>query len=262
MQKNKKILIITLTSIVIAIILVIGIIFIINQTNKNKSFKEEEKVQVSKEELEKNFINLFSNAEYTDNINELVSLAYDMEREETNKYKVKVNIPKINIESDEISEINKEIIDTYGRKLIDIVNNNKEYSIYNIDYITYTNEDILSVVIKCTLKDGTNPQRVIIQTYNYDLQNEKTVTLKDILNKREINQTDLQSRIIETVREKNVNSKALAEQGYNIYVRDIRSDEYLIDNIKTFFIGQDGYIYIIFAYGNSNFTETMDVIVI
>lgn len=77
-----------------------------------------------------------------------------------------------------------------------------------------------------------------------------------------LKKADIQSKIVTKMREKNVNAEAMANQGYNVYVRDIRSEEYLIENIKTYFLGEEGNLYIVFAYGNTNYTETMDVIVL
>lgn len=158
--------------------------------------------------------------------------------------------------------INSEIINTYGTKLIDIVYNWKEYTLYNVDYIAYVNNNILSIVIKSTIKEGNNPQRVTIQTYNYNLENDKQVSLEEMLELKGLKKADIQSKIVTQMREKNVNAEAMANQGYNVYVRDIRSEEYLIENITTYFLGEEGHLYIVFAYGNTNYTETMDVIIL
>lgn len=49
--------------------------------------------------------------------------------------------------------------------------------------------------------------------------------------------------------------------GYsNIYTRDLNNDMYKIANSKTFFLGENGKLYIIYAYGNQNFTSEMDIV--
>ena len=45
-----------------------------------------------------------------------------------------------------------------------------------------------------------------------------------------------------------------------VYKRDLNNAMYLIDNVDNFFVGKDGKIYIIYAYGNSNFTSEIDII--
>ena len=45
---------------------------------------------------------------------------------------------------------------------------------------------------------------------------------------------------------------------WNAYI-----DKYISDlGANTYYLGQDGNLYIIFAYGNNHFTETMDIIII
>ena len=39
------------------------------------------------------------------------------------------------------------------------------------------------------------------------------------------------------------------------------ADIYKIDNTSTFFLTQDGYVYIVYAYGNNDYTTEMDLII-
>ena len=49
--------------------------------------------------------------------------------------------------------------------------------------------------------------------------------------------------------------------GYNeIYVRDLTSDIYSVDNAGAYFLGPNGNLYIVYAYGNSEFTSEMDIV--
>ena len=57
----------------------------------------------------------------------------------------------------------------------------------------------------------------------------------------------------------NANLSAL---GYNIYQRDLNSDIYEIKNSNNYFLGPDGTIYIIYAYGNTRYTSEKDIVVI
>ena len=49
--------------------------------------------------------------------------------------------------------------------------------------------------------------------------------------------------------------------GYNIFDRDYKSALYKMQNTTGFFLGEQGYLYLIYAYGNQNFTSEMDLIV-
>lgn len=115
-------------------------------------------------------------------------------------------------------------------------------------------------MIKCTLKEGINPKRIIMQTYNYDLVNDKLLTLEELMDIKQLNKDDIQTQIKATIEEKTIDN--VEKQEYDIFVRNIESEEYLIENIKTYFLGEDGHLYIIFAYGNNNFTQEMDYLVL
>ena len=53
----------------------------------------------------------------------------------------------------------------------------------------------------------------------------------------------------------------LEKLGYNVYSRDVSNDMYKIENSKEFYLTNDT-LYIIYAYGNDNFTSEIDLIVI
>lgn len=53
--------------------------------------------------------------------------------------------------------------------------------IFTVEYVANVQDDILSLMIKSNLKEGSNAQRIIIQTYNYDLRNNKEISLERVL---------------------------------------------------------------------------------
>ncbi len=125
----------------------------------------------------------------------------------------------------------------------------------------YINTNILSLVIKSTLKEGNNPQRVIIQTYNYNLSTNEEVTLAQLLEIKGLQEGTVKNEVTKKVEQANLQAENLNKLGYNIYVRDITSDIYEIKNTTNFILGKDNFLYIIYPYGNSNYTDEMDVIV-
>ena len=112
------------------------------------------------------------------------------------------------------------------------------------------------------MKEGSEPQRIIVKTYNYDLVENKLLSLKEYMELNSIDKNAVQAQIINYIRGKSENTDTALAQEYNLYIRDVRSDEYLIENIENYYIGQDGKVYIIFAYGNNNATETVDVVIV
>lgn len=258
MRNGKKVLIIVLVIVLLVLSLVAGGLFFFNK-EQEKIARQEEEAIINAEE---NFKNLFVNLEYSENENEAITLSYNMEKSKQGKYEVDVNVPLVNIETDTAKAINDEINNTFGRKLLDVVKESTVQTKYSVDYIAYTNNNVISLVIKATLKEGNHAQRIMVKTYNYDLEENKLVTLLEYMGENSIDKSLVQNQIINYIREKSEATDTVLAQQYNLYVRDVRSEEYLIENIENYYIGQDGKLYIVFAYGNNNETETVDVVII
>ena len=60
---------------------------------------------------------------------------------------------------------------------------------YNVDYVANVQDGILSLIIKASLKQGSNAQKIMIQTYNYDLRNNKEINLQEVLKIEKIRRT-------------------------------------------------------------------------
>ena len=224
-------------------------------------------------ELETNFKNIFDNTldyqQYSvnttgitklDSVKDLVYTWVDTERIVENKYDIKLHIPKVNISNASVEKFNETIKSLYVDKANDIILNAVNNTIYTVEYMSYVNTNILSLVIKSTLKEGNNPQRVIIQTYNYNLSTNEEITFKQLLEIKELNANTVSNRIMEKVKHANEEAENLKKLGYNVFSRDLSSDIYDVENVTNFILGKDGYMYIIYPYGNSNYTDEMDVI--
>lgn len=228
----------------------------------------------AEEEAKSNFNTMFTNTlEYTtQNIvnkavrrysnKELVYTSNQYIKEEKDKYELNVNIPYLNIVSDNADKINAQIEQIFVSKLSQIVSAQQiDYTIYNIDYVAYVNSNIISLAIKATLKEGNNPQRVIITTYNYNTDNGNIVTLDELLNLKQTNKSSLQNKINKEIEEKSKNSEDLSNIGYSVYKRNPDDNMYKLENTTTYFLANNGYIYIIYPYGNNNNTSEYDLIV-
>lgn len=201
-----------------------------------------------------------TNLQKRDTSKGIVYSAYDIQKQEGN-YELDIHLPVININDTVATDFNKMTQSIFANKASDILNNKyTEKVIYSVDYISYVNENILSLVIKSTLKQGNNPQRVIVQTYNYNLETGEKIQLVDILAKKNIIQSDCQNKIHEVVTKAQEEAQVLVQSGYTVYNRNLSDSMYQISNISTFFLGKNEELYIIFAYGNQNFTSEMDVV--
>ena len=120
--------------------------------------------------------------------------------------------------------------------------------------------DILSLAINATLKEGSNPQRVIVQTYNYNLATGEEVKLEEILSQKNLVQSEVQNKINETIQKAKQEAEIMVQSGYPVYNRDLTSEIYKLSNISNYCLGPNGNLYIIFAYGNQNHTSAMDIV--
>ncbi len=195
---------------------------------------------------------------------DVIYAVYRIKEEKDEKYSVNINIPVFNVDGEVASEFNATTQSIFANKAGNVLSNSQSYTIYDVEYVGYLNENILSLVIKSTLKEGNNPQRIIVQTYNYDITTGKKLTLNEVLEAKGISEKEVNKKIERQVTEANKNaealSEALASAGQTVYKRDVNNAMYVTDNVNHFFVGLDGQIYIIYPYGNSNFTSEMDII--
>lgn len=226
------------------------------------------------EQLEKNFKNIFENKlDYQgnnvntigitkkDSTKDLIYTWVSAERIVENKYDIKLNIPRINISNTSVEKFNEKVKGLYVDKANDIIVNATNNTVYTVEYMSYINTNIMSLVIKSTLKEGNNPQRVIIQTYNYNLSTNEEITFAQMLEIKGLQENTVKKTISEKIQKANTEAMKLKNLGYNVYVRDLSSDMYELKNITNFMLGEDNNLYIIYPYGNNNFTDEMDVIV-
>jgi len=193
---------------------------------------------------------------------EIVYSAYDI-TEITDSFEIRIRVPAFNISNEIASTFNSITQITFLNKVQDIVQNaTKENKIiYSVDYTGFINGNILSVAIKSTLKEGDSAQRVMIQTYNYNLSTNQKAMLTDIVTMKALNKEDVNKKIMEVVKEADDEAKAVQSMGYNeVFSRDLTSSIYTVDDAGTYLLGPDEKLYIIYPYGNQNFTSEMDIV--
>ena len=251
MRKNKKKII--YSAIGVLAIAILSIMIIYNSGKRKNRDKMSEEEPIDKEQLEIEFNDLFTNEE-----NQYVSTLYKIQEEKSGKYKIDAYIPRINLDNKIDNEVNNEINSSFVNKILQVYNDSKIYTILKINYATSIQDNRLSVIIKCSLKEGSNAQRTIIKTYNYDIESKEKIKIVDLI--QEQKKADLQEEINQKIQLKLKKEATLAEQGYNVYRRDVDSDIYKIENANEFYI-KDKILYIIYCYGNNSFTSEVDLIV-
>ncbi len=227
--------------------------------------KTEEETEQLKAEFDQIFTNQIQNEEGQESKKSqsdkpLVYTAVEKKESKLNNYDVEVYIPYINIKNSKIDEYNNQIGD-FVNKTNQVLQSQNRNTIYTVEYVANVQNDILSLMIRSNLKEGNSAQRVIVQTFNYDLRNNKEITLEEVLKIEDINQVELQNKIKEEIGVEQKKVEDLKNLGYNIYSRDVSSNSYQLENTKEFYVTEDS-LYIIYAYGNETFTSEMDLIII
>lgn len=275
-KKKKKlrifyigILITCILAVVLTIVLQVkGNDTIVGDATKLPQVADAQKSQYKEkfESIFDNKVNYLENNSYKisriDNNNkEIIYIGYKNQDNKINDYELDVNIPYINIDNSIIEDFNTQIKDIFEKKAKSIINTQNNNVIYTVNYSAYVSNNILSLVIRSTLKEGMNPQRDIIQTYNYDLTNQKEYTIDEILTAKGITKKEANQKIKDEIKEQQEKADELAKLGYTTYKRDYTSDMYSINNVTEYFLGEDNALYIIYAYGNENNTNEMDVVI-
>lgn len=180
-------------------------------------------------------------------------------KEQKDTYTLDVHIPIININNNDIKEYNDKIHSSYTNKVKEIKTSKGD--IYNVRYKSYIQDNILSVVIYSELIEKNHNQKIMIETFNYDLIQNKKISLEDLLKYKSIKVSEANSKIKNEIKEIQEKNNSLIELGYNLYKRDLSSDMYEVSKIEQYFLGEDGNIYVVFAYGNYDQTSEMDVVI-
>lgn len=277
-MKNPKILYILIGALCfLAIIAGIYAQFFVKDEDKNNVIiptgnqtPTEETGEKTQEEIKSQFTSLFTNVLNTGNYDtssiskidaskDIVYSAYDI-IENNDNYEVNIHLPVINISGEVPVGFNNITQTVFADKASEVLSNKGEKIIYQVNYVAYINGDILSLAINSTLKEGSNPQRIMVQTYNYNLATGEEIQLVDILSQKNLVQSEVQNKITDTVTRAKEEAEILVQSGYSVYSRDLGSDIYKLTNISNYLLGANGELYIIFAYGNQNHTSEMDII--
>lgn len=242
----------------------------LNTTNTNQT-DDDQVAQKTMDELKSQFASLFTNVlndtNYdTSKINRIdknkniIYSAYDINEKKEN-YEVNIHLPVINIIGDVPVSFNNITQSIFANKASEILSNKvPERVVYQVNYVAYINGDILSLIIEGTLKQGDKPQRIIVQSYNYNLVTGEKVEVEDILAQKNLILSEVQNKINTTVQKEKEKAEVLVQSGYSVYSRDLSDHMYEIGNLSTFFLGPNGNLYIVFPYGNQNYTSEMDIV--
>ena len=212
------------------------------------------KAEEEKTRLASDFDNLFTNeligstdksVTKTDEAQNLVYTSSTVNENVDGVYNINAQIPTININSDEANAMNEDITKTFNDEIPKIKGNTELYTVYSVNYIAYLNGDLLSLAIRSSYYEEEGVQTINIKTYNYNLSQNKSVSLSELMTAKGLTPDNVQIDInnkLETLNEQD------AEIGYTSTLRDLNSDIYKIENSNTFLVSNESDIYIIYNY--------------
>ena len=71
----------------------------------------------------------------------------------------------------------------------------------------------------------------------------------------------MKEQITEEITKLSKQNASFANQGYNVYVRNPNDDMYKLENTPNFFLGKNKTLYLVYAYGNNDYTSETDLII-
>lgn len=229
--------------------------------------KTEEEIEALKSNFNTVFINNIENDNDENNgkkeqqDRKIVYTKYEKKESKINSYDLEVHIPYINIDNEVVKKYNQKIEEIFANKARNILGSENKNIIYNVEYVANIYDGILSVMVKSNLKEGSNAQKVVVQTYNYDLRNNKEITIDEMLKIKGMDKQFVQNKINDEISEEEKKVEDLKNLGYNIYTRDTSSNMYDLENASEFYVTEDT-LYIIYAYGNQTSTSEMDLVIL
>ena len=256
---------------ILAIVVVIGIQILGNDVVDNffGVSKITKKTEEEENRLKANFDTLFQNqlennssceVKKIDKNKDIVYTNYENTDKSANNYEMNVNLPYINIKNQSVQDYNENIKNIFQAKAEEVLKSTNSNVIYTVKYEAYIENNILSLIIYSDLKQDASAQRIIIQTFNFNLETNKELTLEDIIKIYELDEKTVQDKIDNEIKTEEKKAEDLKALGYNVFTRDTKSDMYKIKNATEFFVHNNN-LYIIYAYGNDKLTCERDIVV-
>lgn len=232
------------------------------------SARDTQKINELKNEFNKLFQNKFvigdskiQSINKKQNSKDIVYTGYDLQNEDVNFYQIDINIPILNVESEVANKINSEIKSEFYDTANVIMRKMSGYTVYSVNYSAYYFNNVISIVVKASLKEEGRNEKVSIKTYNYNIENNSNIELKELIEKTDNKDKKVQSKINSEIEKYNKNALAVAKEFGSTYTRNLESAIYKIENTKEYFVTDSGKLYIIYPYGNDEYTNEVDIVI-
>ena len=227
---------------ILAIVVIIGIQILGNDVVDNffGVSKITKKTEEEENRLKANFDTLFQNqlennssceVKKIDKNKDIVYTNYENTDKSANNYEMNVNLPYINIKNQSVQDYNENIKNIFQAKAEEVLKSTNSNVIYTVKYEAYIENNILSLIIYSDLKQDSSAQRIIVQTFNFNLETNKELTLEDIIKIYELDEKTVQDKIDNEI--KTNKNYAIVEKTIKEYLTNIKNTYLEIEQLNS-----------------------------
>lgn len=186
---------------------------------------------------------------------------YKIKNEDENYYNVDVKIPAFNINTEAAKDLNGQITERFYNRANTIMRQASGFTNYTVDYAAFVNNGVVSIVIREKIKEEGKAETVRIATYNYSIPEKKAIDLADLIRLKETSESAVQTAIDTAIKTAADNAEALAQEFGTSLKRNPDDKMYKVANADTYFLTDEGYVYIVYDYGEKQNTNEIDIVI-
>ena len=234
----------------------------------DKDSKKEDEYNELKNDFDSIFTNQIENLEPSNTNIQKINNDYDLVvtafnyKEDKENCTIDVAIPYINVNQLLAKKFNRIVKQIYRKKAETLKNQiSSMNTIYTVHYKAYLQNDILSIAIRSEYKEGEKSQKIMVDTFNYNIVEQREVKIDEILKIKNIKNIEATNKIRSEIKAIQEQNQALIDEGYSLYQRDYNSNMYDVINCGHFLYGKNGMLYVIYPYGNQEDTSETDIVI-
>ena len=234
----------------------------------DKDSKKEDEYNELKNDFDSIFTNQIENLEPSNTNIQKINNDYDLVvtafnyKEDKENCTIDVEIPYINVNQLLAKKFNRIVKQIYRKKAETLKNQiSSMNTIYTVHYKAYLQNDILSIAIRSEYKEGEKSQKIMVDTFNYNIVEQREVKIDEILKIKNIKNIEATNKIRSEIKAIQEQNQALIDEGYSLYQRDYNSNMYDVINCGHFLYGKNGMLYVIYPYGNQEDTSETDIVI-
>ena len=168
----------------------------------DKDSKKEDEYNELKNDFDSIFTNQIENLEPSNTNIQKINNDYDLVvtafnyKEDKENCTIDVAIPYINVNQLLAKKFNRIVKQIYRKKAETLKNQiSSMNTIYTVHYKAYLQNDILSIAIRSEYKEGEKSQKIMVDTFNYNIVEQREVKIDEILKIKNIKNIEATNKI-------------------------------------------------------------------